>query len=681
MKTAVFKPLFLCLLVLSACSRENELFQAHETDTPLQLAFQWGDDLSMQGTSSRALVNGFGTGGGQINTIGVYVTTADHQTYPSVGKQNFIFTPDNGKWVSTDNTTIYLNSEKALVQVFSPANATVTPDNANGKHTIPVSIPATQTFNGTNDWEIDATDYLFGSATTALSSVSPITVYNKEASKQVYLHHALAMVAFSIQYGTTRIPDLENEYVKEIRLESTGNSFLIGTSSNMQIGDGTLSGLTTTNKLTFNATSGTERNIGYANSPTVTAYGLVAPLNDTPTSDITLVVKIGARGNATKDKEYKLAQSDFKVKWQRGYCYTYNLILNDGLGVESTSVSWGNGEGDEVTGKEKGISNATELLAFVDTWNKNGLGASGDDYTPYLDYGWYETDAATGKKKFIIKLTAHITVAAEVGKLWTPNGTDEHPLALPFDGQGWQIVLDLNGSVEKMESKYAGFIGYTKADIRNLRVTTLPNGDGVTNNIVNAAGEAIYVGGLAGKVDGNITNCSVELTGTTLINSHEGGNDMCIGGLAGWCNGSISNCAVYEGSVAFPATIACSKPGTDCYIGGLVGKLAGSGSIANSYSYIKTLENKDSGGSNLPTAGWLAGTTEGGSVVGSYYREGTMKSCTTATAAGTSITDFTGLCANLNTEVEKDNTGWAYWKEVVDNNTKDVIQVILELYR
>ena len=141
-----------------------------------------------------------------------------------------------------------------------------------------------------------------------------------------------------------------------------------------------------------------------------------------------------------------------------------------------------------------------------------------------------------------IKLTASFLLTGTVtGELYTPVGTDTHPLTLPIDGQGWQISIDLQNSSQLIKGTYSGIVGYTQAGISNLRVATIPGNSTTTGYSIESSG-ATYAGVLVGKVDGDILNCSVELVKTTVVDTNSSVTSaMYIGGLAGYCNGNILN--------------------------------------------------------------------------------------------------------------------------------------------
>lgn len=370
--------------------------------------------------------------------------------------------------------------------------------------------------------------------------------------------------------------------------------------------------------------------------------------------------------------------------WVQGGSVNYLLnVKKDGTVTATIAQDWTPGSGGNISGKEKGIGSASEWVAFAKLWNANGLSTPVDgtppDYTLYEDYGWYETKGTS--RVFTIKLTASfVLTGTTIGELYAPVGTDTHPLTLPIDGQGWQISIDLQNSSQLIEGKYSGIVGYTQASISNVRVATIPGNNTTTGYSIESSG-ATYAGVLAGKADGDILNCSVELVKTTVVNTNTSATEaMYIGGLAGYCNGNILNSAVFEGSSALAAsTVSFSKASAGSGIGGLAGGVASGKMVSNCYVRLSQLSCQ---AGDTPAAGWLAGSKPGVSFSACHYMEGnTAAGCTPDDSATgiTSFTNFTGLCALLNAEAGK-HTGWALWKETT-NSGGTVEQVTLDLYR
>ena len=131
--------------------------------------------------------------------------------------------------------------------------------------------------------------------------------------------------------------------------------------------------------------------------------------------------------------------------WQQGAGVRYTLnVKKDGKVTATAGQDWSSGAGGDISGKEKGIGSVIEWVAFTKLWNTNGLPTSADgttpDYTLYEDYGRYETKGTS--RIFTIKLTASFLLTGTVtGELYTPVGTDTHPLTLPIDGRDGKSAL------------------------------------------------------------------------------------------------------------------------------------------------------------------------------------------------------------------------------------------------
>lgn len=171
---------------------------------------------------------------------------------------------------------------------------------------------------------------------------------------------------------------------------------------------------------------------------------------------------------------------------------------------------------------------------------------------------------------------------AQVAELsWTPIGNSDTHYQGTFDGNGKTIKnLYINAT-----SDYTGFFGFASKSIKNItfdnaKVTSTGGNTGI---LVGAAGSYIIekiktlancsvegdktVGGIAGSVLGNISNCE---------NHAVVKGAMDVGGVVGSFDGisnSITSCANY-GAVT----------GTKYVTGGMVGRFA-SGSIQNSANY------------------------------------------------------------------------------------------------
>ncbi|MCD7923464.1 MAG: fimbrillin family protein [Bacteroides sp.] len=698
MKRTLYIPFTVCILLFSACSGDLPEQQAEESRV-LQLNFKQEGEATLVRTS-----NALTTENGAAAEIGLCITQGTgYEAYPDRTNTRYTFKTSDTKLYegesgsSSTSTTFYLIGENAHIQAFIP-NSAVTQTNSGNGYTIPVTIPAQQTFTTTGGApSCEAIDYLYGSAKNDVGDATSITTNAMQASPtNIYLHHALAKVMFTLQCDKDRTPNTEYDCVKSIEISaSSGTPFLVGATGNsnskMQINDGKISGLTNTNTLTLiPGTGSTPIAVGAGNSPATVACGLVAPLTGKP-GTVTLTITLGKKDDTAHNRTYTATSDAFNVQWQAGNCYTYKLVLGNTLSIEKSAVEWGKIDSQiNVATEEQGIGSAEELWAFAKKWNEDG-NPSGN-LSAYEEYGWTE------KGVFKIKLTAPITITGTTDKdKWTPIGTADNPLTIPFDGQGWTINVDLTGlgtgdggTQQKIPTAYAGIIGHTTSDISNVKIMT----SGSTSAAIEFP-EAVYAGILAGKVEGNITNCTAELNGITLLQNNESAaSGLYFGGLVGSCKGNIINSAVYAKGTN-ELKLSFKKASAGSCVGGLAGTVAGT--VNNCYTRITELSNQDA--TNAPAAGSLVGYIAGSggttatTFANSHYIENTASSgsgitvtnCTRRSEPDSGVstqTDFSGLCTALN-EISQTMQSWATWTEENANisDTKTVVSVFLFSYR
>lgn len=360
------KKSFVLLLLLSACTSNDE----------------WPSDgkyavlsprIQMEGVETRSVIIGTDANPGthQINQVQLFITrNADsHTVYPntesgwnglSVYKLTSGTSGGSDEWKGTP--AVNLSSDMARIFAFYPpikaddSNMDFIPSETGEEHKIKVTVPASQDFDGTNDQDCTATDYLYGSASGEVGKASSITANNaaetdgqKPFSPEISMQHALSLLVFTLQSKSGREVDQTYDYVKEVRLSTTDatNQFRVsGTESTMQINNGTLA-LDNSSTLTLTAIAGTAQLCGKAGSPASVAYGLVAPLETAP-ANLKLTVVLDKKNETTSDKR-ELSVTLTPKAWQKGNRYKFNLTLTDReIAVESTEIStWGNGWGGD----------------------------------------------------------------------------------------------------------------------------------------------------------------------------------------------------------------------------------------------------------------------------------------------------------------------------------------------
>ena len=161
-----------------------------------------------------------------------------------------------------------------------------------------------------------------------------------------------------------------------------------------------------------------------------------------------------------------------------------------------------------------------------DLWNIKG-GANGTLAYPfrisnpaglYLLASKVNGGRAYSGKYFV--LGANITYD-DTANNYTPIGTESHAFAGHFDGKGYRVSgLNINNTL----SNYVGLFGNA-------------NGASISNLVVSGCtfSGASYVGGVAGKMTGTMSNCLV--IGTTVSST----NDNTSGIIAGSFSGTLSN--------------------------------------------------------------------------------------------------------------------------------------------
>lgn len=307
-------------------------------------------NVQLGGVATRAVISGVDAnpGGYQIKEIQLFVVKNDdgYTPYPYAGAaeagnlSTFTLTSGNGssdEWIG--NPEVKLSADMARIFAFYPpiTKADFTPSQTDLTHKIKITIPAVQTFDVKTTWGCSQTDYLYGSKGSTVGDETAITANNEKGdagssapfSPTISMQHALALLEFRLQSKSGRDVDDTYDYVKEIRLATSGsNQFRVAESPNsgtMQIADGTLD-LGNSPTLTFRPESGSVK-CGTYGSPVLVAYGLVAPLT-AELRDLIVTVVLDKQ-NATTTEKRELSVNIAPKTWQKGNRYQFTLTLSD----------------------------------------------------------------------------------------------------------------------------------------------------------------------------------------------------------------------------------------------------------------------------------------------------------------------------------------------------------------
>ncbi|WP_455591889.1 fimbrillin family protein [Bacteroides sp.] len=299
-----------------------------------------GGSLSL--AESRSIVNGTATTAAtdKISSILVYLTYTDHTKYPGFTAGGQVFNlQSGGKWTSA--TPVYISIQQYLY-ACSPSGLTITHNNT-GKHTVPVSVSAEQTFDGNNEWNCTNTDYLYGSASNTVGEARQIMASRTNPSPAIYLQHALSQIVFSMENASGRIPDPDYDYVKSISLKAndSGVPFQNGNAT-MQLADGVLTfSQPRVGELKFTPSANPVQ-VGDVGRPSTVAYGLVAP-RAAFSGTMTLTIVLGKVGDPATERELSVSTSVFNAEWTKGNRYIYKLSLGDReISISGVSIAgWG----------------------------------------------------------------------------------------------------------------------------------------------------------------------------------------------------------------------------------------------------------------------------------------------------------------------------------------------------
>lgn len=338
------------LLLLGGCVEKNHLIEEGA-----RIALQPGVAIAAASPAdSRSIVNDVGTAADRINTVGIYVARAsDNTLYPGTSATGEVFTaPVTGQaWTSVNK--VYVHGIMGKVFAWSPSTLTVT-GNSSGGPTVPVTIPAAQTFDGANEYACSMTDYMYGAGSGTTGSEEAIPVSNAAATPTICMQHALAQIVFRMVNAADRPADAAYDYVKKVTLTANNSAtpFRIANNGAMALATGTLSSQANAGELTFTP-SVNPKQVGVVGSPTVVAYGLVIPkAAATSGVSVKLSLLLGEASLSKTDTERLLVIENtdaFNQAWEKGKRYVYTLTLGKrGITISDTEIeSWG-----QVTGNE-----------------------------------------------------------------------------------------------------------------------------------------------------------------------------------------------------------------------------------------------------------------------------------------------------------------------------------------
>ncbi|MEG2274518.1 MAG: hypothetical protein RSC44_04215, partial [Clostridia bacterium] len=203
-----------------------------------------------------------------------------------------------------------------------------------------------------------------------------------------------------------------------------------------------------------------------------------------------------------------------------------------------------------------------------------------------------------------------------------------------FDGGGKTITLDLQFIGDKLRD-YVGLFGYVGGTISNVTVAG------------NVSGQD-YVGGIAGRLVGTITNDIKKGTIINCTNSGSVGGVNYVGGIVGYSTGTISNCTKTVTTIIKNTieTKIGSVIASGNYVGGIVG-------YADNCDFSGSLTNKC----------YIEGNSYVGGIIG-YYKATTAhtwnnfvadNSCETTKSPGND-----GVSAKSVKDINNVNTGGSY---------------------
>ncbi len=259
-------------------------------------------------------------------------------------------------------------------------------------------------------------------------------------------------------------------------------------------------------------------------------------------------------------------------------------------------------------------------------------GGSGTSQNPYQITNVTQLQSANDNRDKYFTITADIDASATstwnssgaVYRGFQPIGSDASPFTGTLEGNGHTIT---GLTINRGSTSAVGLFGRIDGTVKNLRLQS-----------VSVVGDA-YVGGLAGRIVGEVDSCSV--TGSIT------GSGNAVGGLAG---------DIYSGSLTMSYSAATVTGGvySGTGTGGLIGSVSSGSVLTNCYATGNVTGNNRVGGlvgnndgtiTKSYASGVVAGDSLAGGLIGassgtvtqSYWSPTT--SGQSSSAAGTSLTN------------------------------------------
>lgn len=215
------------------------------------------------------------------------------------------------------------------------------------------------------------------------------------------------------------------------------------------------------------------------------------------------IVTASGKGGQTASQLIVTAEENKTTEERTGTLTVSNL------GKESVAVDVKQAAGEAGGGGPRGISSASDLLAFAKAANGDG------SITPYLVDG-------------VVKILNDIDCSSI--KEWIPAGTETLPLTYNIDGNG-KTLKNVNWTVDVTKYPHAGLIGYARG-ITVSKLTFGSEGDKVTFS-GNSSGK-VRAGGIVGYGIGVTLNKVTNNANLTVSGTTATGNNLIVGGLAGY---------------------------------------------------------------------------------------------------------------------------------------------------